>query len=236
MGIKLTNTTLLALALPLLISKNPAYATQKTGSIQQLIQKNEKVISAKKISSTVIEVLLTDNRKLTLDFYSDNIFRLFQDNSGGLIRDPEAKPAAKILVVNPRKSVAKLNVNDETNQVTISTDKIRIQIDKATTLLKIINLANDVVILEETAPIRFDKSEVAVTLKENPQEYFYGGGVQNGRFSHKGKVIAIENQNSWTDGGALLQYLIFGRLMVTECYGILSKKANTILGQKKKAR
>ena len=28
----------------------------------------------------------------------------------------------------------------------------------------------------------------------------YGGGVQNGRFSHKGKVIAIENRNSWTDG------------------------------------
>ena len=38
-------------------------------------------------------------------------------------------------------------------------------------------------------------------MKENPKEYFYGGGVQNGRFSHKGKAIAIENQNSWTDGG-----------------------------------
>ena len=38
-------------------------------------------------------------------------------------------------------------------------------------------------------------------MKENPGEYFYGGGVQNGRFSHKGKAIAIENQNSWTDGG-----------------------------------
>ena len=25
--------------------------------------------------------------------------------------------------------------------------------------------------------------------------------MQNGRFSHKGKAIAIENQNSWTDGG-----------------------------------
>ena len=42
---------------------------------------------------------------------------------------------------------------------------------------------------------------MTLTLKENPQEYFYGGGVQNGRFSHKGKAISIENQNSWTDGG-----------------------------------
>ena len=47
----------------------------------------------------------------------------------------------------------------------------------------------------------FGDSRVTVVLGEEPQEYFYGGGVQNGRFSHKGKIIAIENQNSWTDGG-----------------------------------
>ena len=201
MSIRLTNTTFLAFALPLLISKNPVHAVQKSNAIQQRIQTNGKVLHAKKISSTVIEVVLANNQKMILDFYSDHIFRLFRDNSGRLIRDPEAKPAAKILVDNPRKSVAKLNLSEENNLVTISTDKVRIQIDKATTLLKIINLASNAVILEETAPVRFDKSAVTLSLKENPQEYFYGGGVQNGRFSHKGKAIAIENQNSWTDGG-----------------------------------
>jgi len=195
------NAALLALAFPLLISHLPAGAVQKTTTVQQAIQQNQKVINAKKISPTAIEVLLSNNQKLTLDFYGDNIFRLFQDNSGGVIRDPEAKPEAKILVENPRKSVTKLNLTDENNLITISTDKIAVQIDKNTTLLKIINLATKAVILEETAPIRFEKGEVALTLKESPQEYFYGGGVQNGRFSHKGKAISIENQNSWTDGG-----------------------------------
>ena len=47
--------------------------------------------------------------------------------------------------------------------------------------------------IEQAAPVIFSPKEVTVTLKENPGEYFYGGGVQNGRFSHKGKVIAIEN-------------------------------------------
>lgn len=56
-------------------------------------------------------------------------------------------------------------------------------------------------VLEEAAPVAFEAKEVRMTLKEHPQEYFYGGGVQNGRFSHKSKTIAIENQNSWTDGG-----------------------------------
>ena len=67
--------------------------------------------------------------------------------------------------------------------------------------MSVTDLRTGRVVLEEAAPVAFDKKQVAVTLKEQPQEYFYGGGVQNGRFSHKGRAIAIENQNSWTDGG-----------------------------------
>ena len=195
------NTALIALAFPLLISNLIADAAPGINAFQQVVQQNQKVISARKIGDTVIEVLLSNNQKLTFDFYGDQIFRLFQDNSGGIIRDPKASPEAKILVENPRKAITKLNLTDENNQVTISTAKIKVQIDKNTTLLKIINLTTNAVILEEAAPIRFEKEEVTLTLKENPQEYFYGGGVQNGRFSHKGKAISIENQNSWTDGG-----------------------------------
>lgn len=198
---KLQRSTLLALAFPLLISDAPARAAQKATIVQQLTQQDQKVISAKKVGPTVIEVLLSNNQRLTLDFYSDQIFRLFQDNSGGMMRDPEAKPVAKILVENPRRAVTKLNLADGTNLVTISTNKIVIEIDKNTTLLKIINPITKAVILEEAAATSFGKAAVMLTLKENPQEYFYGGGVQNGRFSHKGKAISIENQNSWTDGG-----------------------------------
>ncbi|MDE5934662.1 MAG: alpha-xylosidase, partial [Muribaculaceae bacterium] len=47
----------------------------------------------------------------------------------------------------------------------------------------------------------FSDGNTTVTLSASPTEYFYGGGVQNGRFSHRGRKISIENQNSWTDGG-----------------------------------
>jgi hypothetical protein len=146
-------------------------------------------------------VLLSDNQRMTIDFYGENIFRIFQDNSGGIIRDPEAKPEAKILVDAPRASVSKLDLNDDNDFISITTGKVLIQLDKRTTLLKVINLETNIIALEEAAPILFEQGKATLTLKENPQEYFYGGGVQNGRFSHKGKVIAIENQNSWTDGG-----------------------------------
>ncbi|WP_221451850.1 TIM-barrel domain-containing protein [Pedobacter sp. AK013] len=167
----------------------------------QIAQKITKVLSATKINTTTVELLLSDNQRLTLDFYGDHIFRLFEDPAGGFIRDPEAKPEAKILVENPRRPVSKLDIKDEGNQLFISTGKITVLIDKNTSLIKIINLATQAVVVEELAPIQFEKGKVTLSLKENPQEYFYGGGVQNGRFSHKGKNISIENQNSWTDGG-----------------------------------
>lgn len=166
-----------------------------------MAQKNQKIISAQQINPTTVEVILSDNQRMTFDFYGDNIFRLFQDNSGGILRDPEAKPEAQILVDNPRKTVSGLKVEESTNSVTISTEKISIQLDKNSSLMKVTNLITNTVVIEETEPILFEKNKVTVTLKENADEYFYGGGVQNGRFSHKGKAIAIENQNSWTDGG-----------------------------------
>ncbi len=189
------------IALPLMSSFTPVQAMQRQESTTTVAQQRVTIVSAKQINPTTIEVLFSDNQRMAFDFYGENIFRVFQDNSGGIIRDPQAKPEAQILVNNPRKSLSKLTLNDEGGLISMTTGTVKVQLDKQTSLLKVTNLATNTVVLEEIAPVSFQKGKVQLTLKENPQEYFYGGGVQNGRFSHKGKVISIENQNSWTDGG-----------------------------------
>jgi hypothetical protein len=162
---------------------------------------NAGITTINKINPTTVEIVFSDNNRRIIDFYGDHIFRLFQDNSGRIMRDPEAKPEAKILVANPRKPVSEPDIKPGNNTISILTNKIEILLDKNTALLKVINRETNKVIFEETQPVSFEKDKVTLTLKENPSEYFYGGGVQNGRFSHKGKAISIENQNSWTDGG-----------------------------------
>ena len=198
---KQKKTVLLTFALSLLFPAVPTQAVHRTESVKEITQQNYKVVGVKKINPTTIEVLFSNQQRMTFDFYGENIFRLFQDNAGGIIRDPQAKPEAKILVDSPRKAVGTLNVQEDGNQFFIKTGKINVLIDKNTALMKVVNLNNNSVVMEEIEPVRFDKGKVVMTLKENPTEFFYGGGVQNGRFSHKGKAIAIENQNSWTDGG-----------------------------------
>ena len=154
-----------------------------------------------KINPTTVELNLSNKERVTLDFYGENIFRVFRDNKGGILRDPKATPEAKILVNNPRRDVKNVTVKECEKGYSITTAKIEICICKKSGLMKVKDLTTGKIAFEETAPALFKNSKTTLTLKSNPSEYYYGGGVQNGRFSHKGNVIAIENQNSWTDGG-----------------------------------
>jgi alpha-glucosidase (family GH31 glycosyl hydrolase) len=218
--------------------KRGAISTLKAEKIshkkESVTQQIEPIISAKKINPTTIDLSLTDNHHMLIDFYGDNIFRVFQDNSGGIMRAPEAKPGAKILVDTPRRNVSTLKLDDENGFITITTAKVSVQFDKKTSLMKVVNLKTNKVVVEEVAPVEFDPKKVVITLKENPDEYFYGGGVQNGRFSHKGTAIAIENQNSWTDGGVASPTPFYWS---TNGYGIMFftfKKGNYDFGSKEK--
>ena len=189
---------------PISLSSIQASAASDQSDVSSASVRQEQtsgILRAEKINPTTVDVLFANQQRMTIDFYGENIFRVFQDNSGGIIRDPKAKPEAQILVDQPRRKVSGLSVDEKDGYITLTTAQVRIELNKQTGLMKVFNPLTGKCVIEEIAPVVFGPKEVTVTLKENPEEYFYGGGVQNGRFSHKGKVIAIENQNSWTDGG-----------------------------------
>lgn len=187
----------LALAVPPMTSFATMPAVPSTG----IEQPAQQVTGVKKTGTTTAEVTLANGQRLLLDFYGDNIVRLFRDPKGGAARDPEAKPEAKILVAQPRKDIAGLTVGEQNGGFTLSTGRIAVQIDKQSGLMRVTDTQTGRTVVEETAPALFEKNKVTLTLKAGTDEYFYGGGVQNGRFSHRGQQIAIENTNSWTDGG-----------------------------------
>ena len=227
---------LIGLASPFIFQSNRLEA--RTNTIQYLstyrADHTAKISTVQKINPTTVEIVYDNNQRLTLDFYGDHIFRMFQDIHGGIIRDPEAKPAAKILVEQPRKTVTGLEVKDEGNKVSISTKDILFSMDKQTSQFSILNRKNNRVVVESLKPINFDQHQVSLELKEQADEYFFGGGVQNGRFSHKWNTIAIENQNSWTDGGVASPTPFYWS---TKGYGLMwhtFKKGNYSFGAKTK--
>lgn len=198
--ISIGNAVALAIGMPIVAnatnptgvsaSPSPAVQTVTVGDVQVL-----------RINSTTVELVFANQRRVAVDFYGDAIFRVFEDHNDGVMRAPEAKPEAHILVDNPRTPVGNLQVSEQNGEITLATAKAKIIFNKATGLFKIVNAENGKVVAEQSAPAQFSDDKVELTLREQPSEYFFGGGVQNGRFSHKGEKIEIVNTNNWVDGG-----------------------------------
>lgn len=154
------------------------------------------------LNPTTVEVAFDgDKTPLTIDFYGPNIFRIFQDPQGGIPRDPQATPPARILVDSPRVCPGKVSVNKQDGATTVSSARVKLTFPAEGKTFSVTDMQTGKTVARTLKPIEYTSKNTTLTLDEEPGEYFYGGGVQNGRFSHKGKVIDIVNTNSWTDGG-----------------------------------
>ena len=180
------------------------FATPEVSVEANVCDKTTSVKSINKINPTTVQVGLNDGSYITFDFYGDNVFRMFHDVNGGILRDPSPAPGypeAQILVDNPRCKVSDLALNTKDGCYTVSTSAMELSICTTDGTIRVKNIATGKTVFQESASTLFKKGKVTMSLKSNTDEFYYGGGVQNGRFSHRGKIIAIENQNSWTDGG-----------------------------------
>ena len=193
------NALAVAISLPMV-----ANATNETPSASPAITAQAAQadgVQILRINPTTVELCFANHRRVAVDFYGENIFRIFEDHNGGVMRDPEAKPEAHILVDNPRTKVGSLQITEQGDEITLASSKAKVIFNKTTGLFKIVNAENGKTVATQSAPSTFTPEKVTLTLQEQPDEYYFGGGVQNGRFSHKGEKIEIVNTNNWVDGG-----------------------------------
>ena len=160
-------------------------------------------VEASKLNPTTVELRLDNGQLMTLDFYGPNIVRLFADPMGGILRDPEATPPAQILAGHPRRTVGTLNIEEDATGYRIQTSRMTVSVARQDGRLAFIDRQRNCVVTGQVNDnLVFDeKGHTTLSLSARPDEAFYGGGVQNGRYAHQGKVIAIENTNNWVDGG-----------------------------------
>lgn len=180
---------------------NNAAKASMVSTIQQNTTPQVAITEAHMVNSHTAVFTLANQQQLTIDFYSPNIFRLYQDSIGKPMQNPKANPQAQILVAQPRKQVGAVNLGLKDARYSLTTPQISIELNKQSGILQITDLrTNQLVARTLTTPI-IEKGKVCLQWACMPDEYFYGGGVQNGRFSHRGHKIAIENTNNWVDGG-----------------------------------
>lgn len=138
-------------------------------------------------------------------FLENGIFRYNVDPTGEF--EQYAKPNSSSHVARIQQqpddsegyTKPEAKVNDKGDTIEITNGTVTIVFDKDTALMSVKNGEN--VVLEETSALEIGDGSTVQTLAAADNEYFYGGGTQNGRFSHKGDTIRIANTNSWVDGG-----------------------------------
>ena len=147
------------------------------------------------INPTTVMLTLQDGMHAYIDFYGDNVFRLFCDPKDGPVRNPMSNPEAQILADSPRRHVGNLHLCGDT----ICTDRVKVLADGNDGRITV--WRDGRMVVRQVLPVDFGRQSTTLTLAQAPGDYFYGGGVQNGRFSHRGEEIAIVNTNNWVDGG-----------------------------------
>jgi len=104
--------TLIAVAIILFALPVSTYATLHSEIARKnaidTIQSTVQITGATKLNASTVEIRFSNQQKMLLDFYGNNIVRMFQDNSGNGLRDPQAQPEAKVFLPNAKSSVGKV--------------------------------------------------------------------------------------------------------------------------------
>ena len=167
-----------------------------------------KVVSCEQDENKVT-FTMEQGERLRFTFLDNNVFRMYMAAPGKDFQEdptpnsPEHKATIRTKTDDEYYDQNKINPTVdrvEGESTTIRTGDINIIVDEQTSMVTVTNKAGQVV-LKETAPLQYKDGSTIQTLATDENEYFYGGGTQNGRFSHKGEKIDIVNSNNWVDGG-----------------------------------
>jgi alpha-glucosidase (family GH31 glycosyl hydrolase) len=132
--------------------------------------------------------------KVKVLFYRNDIFRIWLSSDGNY-----TNPAGTDIVIDETVHNPGLNITEDAKNVYVSSSKCKLQIQKNHILFSLYD-ANGKVIWSEKSPLTFGAKTIQ-KLNYHKDEYFYGGGMQNGYFSHKDSMILIEKGGGWNNGG-----------------------------------
>ncbi|PSL45502.1 glycosyl hydrolase family 31 [Chitinophaga niastensis] len=148
------------------------------------------------------KVPLTNIKKVTqvpgkLQFALGNAFVQLQWVASDIYRvqvsaDGKFEDAMKngIVVWNGDQPV-KYQLKDKNTYYEVTTDKVTLHINKAPFRIAMYDKTGKKV-MEETEPISLGE-QATEALHRGDKDYFYGGGMQNGNFSHRDSIVNIRN-------------------------------------------
>jgi len=137
--------------------------------------------------------------QMRLTFYRPDVFRI-EAAPNGAYADPLNDPKKAQIVIDNEIKKQEVKVTEDQSQIVFSTEFLTLILDRATSQFTL-KRADGTLLWKETKPLEFAKDETLQYLSTDPKEQFFGGGQQNGYFTHKGRKIEIRADGNWNEGG-----------------------------------
>lgn len=142
------------------------------------------------------EFLISSNTvQVKLQILRNDMFRIWLAYDGIF-----TNPAGNDIITNTPAGLVDSKFSDQGNYYLIKTPEMTIRAYKQPLRFALYKADNSTLIWEETSGITYGKQTVQY-LKRGENEQFFGGGMQNGRFSHRNKTIKMTIDYNWEDGG-----------------------------------
>lgn len=137
-----------------------------------------------------------NHAKVKVDFCRSDIFRIQMSYNGAF-----TNPAGNDIVINTPAAVPAVNFKEMDGYYLMTTGKVALRAYLNPLRFAMYKPDNLTLVWEEAKDLTYGKETVQY-LQHAANEYFYGGGMQNGRFSHRDKTIHLRIDWNWEDGGA----------------------------------
>ncbi|TCP29619.1 glycosyl hydrolase family 31 [Scopulibacillus darangshiensis] len=134
--------------------------------------------------------------KVRVVFYEHDMFRI-QMAPDGKFTDPTK---GKIVLKDDLPSI-KTQWDDAGDYYKISSKHVVLRVYKHPMRFALYKDDNKTLIWKETKGLTWTDDKTVQTLSRGGKEQFFGGGMQNGRFSHRGEKINISTSYNWNNGG-----------------------------------
>eukprot|EP00043_Microstomoeca_roanoka_P010934 m.103348 g.103348 ORF g.103348 m.103348 type:complete len:917 (-) comp15040_c1_seq1:155-2905(-) len=151
---------------------------------------------------------------VNVTFFAEDVFRI----SASTVTNFDDSIGSEIVVSTSFDTLAttKYDANDTT--IIFSTSVVTLIINRDPILFTAVNTSNGAILFAERQPLLWNTTSTRQTLYRGASEHFYGGGMQNGYFSHRDAEVLIQEGGGWSDGGRANPAPFY---MSTYGYGVL---------------
>ncbi|WP_440896570.1 discoidin domain-containing protein [Amphibacillus sp. Q70] len=170
---------------------------------------------------------LSTGEGIKISFLKDTVFRLHLDPEGEFQEAPTPNREEHTTEIVDKAfdeyeeeyGVIDIDIDEsDADFYTISTAALELRIEKDTSKMSLFDKNKEKVLWSESEPLQYGEGRTVQTLDTKDDEHFYGGGQQNGYYSHKNRSINIRVGGGW-DAGAASSPVPF--YLSTEGYGVM---------------